>query len=348
MSKRLSGWGIGAGGVATIVAITGCSGSGSGVASGLESSERFVADEAVRVDRSSGSASSSELGRRPDEGFATVGTSTGSWERVQPLLAEAAGGIVLEEVAHEMKLTIEMRRRGLRLTPAMIEREQLLLRESLETDDATVGPDEAQRVLNQIRRQRGLGPERFEALLRRTAMLRALVQDRVQVDPVSVERAYRIRFGERRRVRIITADTVEQAELARDRVVAGESFSRIAAELSTDASAVRGGVIEPISPADPTYPDALRSARMAVGEISQPIVMEIDGPAQVAVVVLDEVIVRDAAPSLEQARAGLERLVRLREERILMDALSRRLIGEAQIAPLDDAAAWSWRSRTGG
>lgn len=333
---------------ACLVAMAGCSGgSGSGVDSGLEASERYVADRAVRVERPGSPGNSTRETAGP---FATVAGSSVDWERVKPLLAEAAGGIVLEEVALEMMLEGEMRRRGLRLTPAMVEREQLLLRESLEADDASGNADEAQRLLDQIRRQRGLGPERYEGLLRRTAMLRALVQDRVQVDPVSVERAYRIRYEPRMRVRIITADTVEQAERARQRVLAGEAFSRVAAEVSTDVSSVRGGVIEPISPSDPTYPDALRSAiaRMSVGEVSRPIVMEVDGPAQVAVVVLDEVVRPERTPSLESVRAELERLVRLREERLLMDALSRRLLGEARVTPMDDAAMWSWRSRSGG
>ncbi|MFB3431713.1 MAG: peptidyl-prolyl cis-trans isomerase [Phycisphaerales bacterium] len=345
MSKRLSFWGSAA---VAIAAMAGCSGgSGSGVGSGLEASERYVADRAVRVERPASPGNSTRETAGP---FATVAGSSVDWERVKPLLAEAAGGIVLEEVALEMMLEGEMRRRGLRLTPAMVEREQLLLRESLESDDASGNADEAQRLLDQIRRQRGLGPERYEALLRRTAMLRALVQDRVQVDPVSVERAYRIRYEPRMRVRIITADTVEQAERARQRVLAGEAFSRVAAEVSTDVSSVRGGVIEPISPSDPTYPDALRSAiaRMSVGEVSRPIVMEVDGPAQVAVVVLDEIVRPERTPALESVRAELERLVRLREERLLMDALSRRLLGEARVTPMDDAAMWSWRSRSGG
>lgn len=327
--------------------LAGCAGgSGSGVSSGLEASERYVADREVRVERASEPGGSV---RESGGQFATVAGSAVNWERVKPLLAEAAGGIVLEEVALEMMLEGEMRRRGLRLTPAMVEREQLLLRESLEQDDASGSADEAQRLLDQIRRQRGLGPERYQALLRRTAMLRALVQERVRVDPVSVERAYRIRYEPRMRVRIITADTVDQAERARERVLAGEAFSRVAAEVSTDVSGVRGGVIEPISPADPTYPDALRSAiaRMSVGEVSRPIVMEVDGPAQVAVVVLDEIVRPERTPSLESVRAELERLVRLREERLLMDALSRQLLAEARVTALDAGVSWSWRSRGG-
>src|SRR5690606_18565950 len=112
------------------------------------------------------------------------GTSV-SWERVQPLLAEAAGGFVLEEIALEMMLEAEMRQHGLSLTDAMLERERLLIREAMAADDAARTPDEVQRLLDGVRRRRGLGEQRYEALVRRSAMLRALVQDRVSVDEAS-------------------------------------------------------------------------------------------------------------------------------------------------------------------
>jgi hypothetical protein len=243
-----------------------------------------------------------------------------------------------------------MRQRGMTLTDAMLERERLLLRETLATDEAARSPDEAARLLNEVRRRRGLGPERYDALVRRSAMLRALVQERVVVDRASVERAYRIRHEPRHRVRIITADTVEAAERARMRVVSGDDFSRVAAEVSTDPSSVRGGVVEPISIADPSYPDALRSVlgRMTIGQVSEPIVLDIDGPLQVAVVVLDEMVAPERSVTFDEVRAELERLVRLREERLLMDALSRQLLGGARVVPVDGAANWSWRSRRNG
>lgn len=279
-----------------------------------------------------------------------VAGSEVGWDQVGPLLAEAAGGIVLEEVALETMLRAELRERGLALTDAMLERERLLLRESLAMDDAARNADEAQRLLDGVRRRRGLGPERFESLVRRSAMLRALVQERVVVDEASVERAYRIRYEPTRRVRIITTDTVAEAERARARIEGGESFSRIAAEVSTDASAVRGGVVEPISTADPSYPDAIRRVlgRMSVGELSAPIVLDVDGQLQVALVVLDEIVAPEREATLAEVRAELERLVRLREERLLMDALSRQLLAQARVVPVDRSAAWSWDSRRGG
>lgn len=311
--------------------------------SGLEASERYVADRPVRREQGSVSV--------PSSGgvFATVAGSDVNWERVRPLLAEAAGGIVLEEIALEMMLVGEMRQRGLVLTDAMIERELVLLRDSLSSDEAARSPDEAQRLLDEVRRRRGLGPERFEALLRRSAMLRALVQDRVVVDSASVERAYRIRHEARHRVRILTTDRVDDAQRARARVLAGEEFSRVAAEVSTDTSAVRGGVVEPISIADPSYPDALRRVigRMTVGQVSEPVVLDADGPPQIAVVVLDEIVEPERSVTLAQVRGELERLVRLREERLLMDSLSRQLLGQARVSPVDGSGAWSWRSRQG-
>lgn len=325
-------------------AMVGCSGGG-GPSSGLEASERYVADRS----RDTRPAATDQTVRRENrsEIFATVAGSNITWEQIRPLLAEAAGGIVLEEIALEVMLISEMRGRGLTLTDAAIEREELLLRETLAIDDAARNADEAQRLLDGVRSRRGLGPERYAALLRRSAMLRALVQERVVIDQASLQRAYRIRYEPANRVRIITTDSVDQAQRALARIRGGESFSRVAAEVSTDPSAVRGGVVEPISTADPTYPDAIRSAlsRMTVGDISDPIALDVDGRLQFAVVVLDETVPPQREASFEQVRAELERLVRLREERLLMDALSRQLLAQARVAPVDRAAAWSWDSR---
>lgn len=327
--------------------MTGCAGGGS-TTSGLEASERYVAERSQQARPASASDQTVQRTNR-SEAFAIVAGSEVSWDEVRPLLAEAAGGLVLEEIALETMLRAEMRGRGLTLTDAMLERERLLLRETLAMDDAARNADEAQRLLDGVRRRRGLGPERFDALVRRSAMLRSLVQDRVVIDEASVERAYRIRYEPTRRVRIITTDTVAEAERARTRIEAGESFSRVAAEVSTDPSSVRGGVVEPISTADPTYPDALRQVlgRMSEGELSAPIVLDVEGRLQVALVVLDEVVAPERAASIEQVRAELDRLVRLREERLLMDSLSRQLLTQARVVPVDRAAAWSWDSRQG-
>jgi hypothetical protein len=333
--------------------LTGCSGgsdSGSGVTSGLEASERYVA-RGVPGARTNAGVEVEGDGRAGAAAapFATVAGTPVNWDRVQPLLAEAAAGIILEEIALERMLEAEMRSRGLTLTQSMTEREELLLRDSLATD-TTPSADQAQRLLDEIRRQRGLGPQRYQSLLRRNAMLRTLVQDRVTIDEASIERAYRIRYEPSLRVRIITTDTIEQAERARARLAAGEDFSRVAAEVSTDPSAVRGGVVEPINPADPTYPDALRRtlSAMTPGQLSDPIILDVDGPPQIALVILDEVVPPERRATRQQARAELERLVRLREERLLMDALSRRLLREARVRPIDPAAAWSWDSRQPG
>ena len=47
----------------------------------------------------------------------------------------------------------------------------------------------------------------------------------------------------------------------------------------------------------------------------------------------------------EPVRTDLERLVRLNQERILMDTLARRLMTEASLTIIDDRIKWSWDSR---
>jgi hypothetical protein len=49
--------------------------------------------------------------------------------------------------------------------------------------------------------------------------------------------------------------------------------------------------------------------------------------------------------SFEQALPSLERLVRLRQERLLMDRLARNLLAQARITVFDESLNWAWQNR---
>jgi len=64
-------------------------------------------------------------------------------------------------------------------------------------------------------------------------------------------------------------------------------------------------------------------------------------------VLVEHVLPRSGVP-IEQAAASLREDVRLRQERLLMDRLARRLLESAAVRVLDPALNWSWRSRAPG
>ena len=124
----------------------------------------------------------------------------------------------------------------------------------------------------------------------------------------------------------------------------GVSFADVAVEMSTDSSAPRGGLLEPISAVDPAYPEALRQVlfNLNIGEMSDPILLD----NKYAVIMLVKRIAPDEI-KLEDVRPALTRQVRINQERILMDQLARTMMADVSVTIFDDALneAWSRRGR---
>ena len=251
---------------------------------------------------------------------------------IAPLLLEAAGSIVIEEVALDLAIYAEARRLGVDVAADEIARELDLFLDAV--TDAGLAPAGTARdqLLFDIRRARGLGPERFDRMLRRSALLRALVRDDDAVTDEMIALAHRISHGERRRPRLITTATLADAQAALDSIRDGMDFAEAAARFSTDPSALRSGLVEPISPADPSYPDALRAtlARMTVGEVRGPIAID----AGYALARLEEIL-PPTGVTLDESRDSLARTLRLQEERRRMAAYADRLLDRAEVRMLD-------------
>lgn len=263
-----------------------------------------------------------------------------------PTLLEASGSEALEEFALLQRLRSETADRGIVVTPEMIESERRLLRNTF-ADAAGDSEARAGALLDAFLAARGLGTARLEALLERNAMLRALVAPEVVVDDRAVRTAYDIVHGPRYRVRLIVAPTREAAsrlrsQLVADEPVSGARFGELAARASNDPSAARGGLIEPISPADERYPATLRSTlpTLEPGTVS-PVLAFRNG---FALALLEESI-PPTGVALDDARPVLERDVRLQGERRLMDTLARTFLADMRIVPIDPSLDWSWRSR---
>ncbi len=267
---------------------------------------------------------------------ASLQTTTITWNDLHDTLVEAAGATALEEAVLDTLLAQEAANLELIITPVDIENEERTLLTSLDQN-----PQTAQQLLLQLRAQRALGPHRYQSLLRRTATMRAIVAPNVNLTEESLELARTIRFGEKHQLRIITAPSLIEAQTAIRALDRNEPFPEVAAKLSTDSSAPRGGLIEPLSLADPSYPAAVRTAarNLAPADISNPIAIE----GGYAIIQLIEIIPANTPPGaelllLEDARAE--------QERILMTQLARRLLAGAQLNIFDPALETAWNRRT--
>jgi hypothetical protein len=251
------------------------------------------------------------------------------------------GGAVLQEVALERLLAEACAREGITITEEDLARERRLLIDTLADDDVATDDATRKELLGVLLRSRNLGEAGFDALLRRTAMSRALVRDEMTLSEDAIRRAADLRFGERYRARLIVTSTPAQGAEALRRLRAGEAFADVAAELSTDASAGAGGRIPLINPADLSWPAAIRRAVRStpIGEPTPLIAIE-NGYA--LLVVEDVIVPDDGGRTEEEKRALARRDARLEAERLLMARLARDLLASADVDIPERALERSW------
>ncbi len=269
----------------------------------------------------------------PSRPIALVNRDRITIAEIEPELLEAIGGRVVQEHVLDVTLARTAAREGIVIDSSDVERERTMLVANLADD-----PDRGERLLEELRRSQGLGPIRFEALLRRNAMLRRLVARDVDVTEVVTRGAHDLRHGPKRVTRIIAVEDLRTAAEARGRLAAGTPFATVATETSVDASAARGGLLSPISRLDPSWPTAFREQvfELDLGSVSDPI--QVDGRV---LIVLVESETPATGVTFEAGRADAEADARLAVERLLMERLARRLMPEARIEALDPSLRWS-------
>jgi len=268
-----------------------------------------------------GEVQSGEARPAPPRSAAPVAIVDGasvSWETLRAPIVEAAGTTILRDAVLDVRLARRLAADGRTVTDAMVERERELLLETLDP-----ARERALELLASLRARQGLGPVRFEALLRRNAGLRALVARSVSVDEEGLASVHDLRHGPKRIARVGVFASLAEAERFRSDLAKGAGdFTRLAVERSLDESAARGGLLAPVARRDPSYPESLRAAIYAtpVGAISEPV---LDGARFFVVAVLEERPGDGTDPS--SVRAESAHYLRLSRERLLMDALAREL-----------------------
>jgi parvulin-like peptidyl-prolyl isomerase len=268
------------------------------------------------------------------------------------MLAEAAGAVVLEEVILGRVLERECAVQSVVVAERETQFERDLLLTTL-ASAARASAADGEQLLREVRVSRGLGDRRFTELLRRNAMLRALVNKAagpagVVVSPDDLDQAFALKYGPRVGVRLILVRSQDEAAAVMKRLDAGEKFGDVAATASVDPSRLRGGLLDPISPVDTSYPLAVRRAieETETGKHSQPVMVTWEAQPGFAIVRVEERL-----PGREVDRTSVEKEVeaevRAVRERALMDRLARRLIDEAaaKLSVLDPNLEWSWRTR---
>lgn len=276
---------------------------------------------------------------------AVIGGETYTISQISPYLAEAAGALVLEELMVTRAAEAELARSGRALTQFDLDNERTELARALDVNRTGADPEQ---LVDSVRRARGLGPERFSLLVRRTAALRKLVSPDVTVSDAEIALAHQVRYGPRQRVRMLMSATEREAagflgELQTlDAATRRARFIELAMERSIDASGAAGGLLEPISAADPAYPLAVRTtiSSLQPGQLSPVIALS----PNYAIVLVEETI-PDQGVQVDTVRETLRDDLRRRQERLLMDRKAQAIIEGSGITVVDPALQWSWRTR---
>ncbi len=280
-----------------------------------------------------------------------------TWNDLHPGLAEAAGAAALEEAVLDRVLAERAAQLAITVDDRSVDAEKQALSHAVETE-AAMSADQAATQLERLRRVRGLGPARFDALLLRNARLRAIVRAESPADvtpsPEQIEQEDRIANGERCRVRVFFTPSQATCSRVRDAVLGERSgtptgtdaalltsarFADAAVRESSDPSARAGGLLDAVSPSDPAVPEAIRRSlgTLQPGEVS-PVLVAGNGFALV--------LMESRFPAGRTVgREELEQRLRTKLERLAMERLAREAVATSGVSVLDPSLAWSWESR---
>ncbi|QDU71686.1 peptidylprolyl isomerase [Mucisphaera calidilacus] len=289
---------------------------------------------------SGGSGSTAPASSSPPSVVAYVGGDRVSQSDLYALIAPESRAAALANYVIQRGVDRRLSSLGLAITEVEVDAERERLLRTLSED-----PDEAARLLESLRQERGLDREAFERTLHQTAGLRAVVAPDVEVTDEAIERAYELRYGPRVQARIITVERLAEASEVMRRLQEGEGFfATIAGEVSTDPSAVRGGLLDPLSPLDPTLPDAIRASLRSLPDrpagLSDILTLE----RGFAILKYERTVLPDTR-TLDELRDELAISVRMRAESLRMRELARVLLTEVEITMLDSRLQEAWTRR---
>jgi parvulin-like peptidyl-prolyl isomerase len=266
---------------------------------------------------------------------AKIGNTRINLADLTPAMIEASGGQVLSEKV----LTLKLKEK---LGKTIITQDQIQAERSSFVKSLHDNPQLAEQLLAQLRQREGLGPKRFEDFLFRQAALRYLVQSDVVVTDAAIQQAYELKFGPTSVIQVLTVDNPTTAVKILNRARQGEDFGKLVQEFSQNQeSKAFNGMLEPISPADASYPSALHKAiaRLQVGQISDVVALE-NG---FAILKLLSKNPRQSV-TLDDVKASLAEKVRRDVEQMLMRQLASTLLTQTDVVVLDRDLNQSWQA----
>lgn len=208
-----------------------------------------------------------------DEVVARVGDVTVTMSELQPTLVEGYGLNVMLNLVRLELAQKEAAKADVTVSDAdyVAEREMTFSRmfQDAKRED---WPQLQQQFFEQ---QRVTEPE-FNLVLRLNATLRKIAEPALKnsISDANLDAAFRAMYGERVKVRHIQGSNLQEMQEAKRRLAAGESFEKVAEEMSRNAkTGAVGGLLPEFSRATTDVPQSFKDAAFSLkeGEISDPV-----------------------------------------------------------------------------
>jgi foldase protein PrsA len=184
-------------------------------------------------------------------------------------LVRVHGLLIPEMLIHDLLIDQEAKRRGVSVGPEDVAAENDISLRNVFPPGTT--PDQRERLLDQLLRDRGLTRELWEATVRRNALLRKMVAPGVTVTEDLVKAEFARAYGAKVEVRQIRLPSVEEAQKILALAEKGDDFAKLARDYSTDTiTAPKGGLLPVFTRQDTFVPRAVRDAAFALkdGQVS--------------------------------------------------------------------------------
>ena len=268
--------------------------------------------------------------------IARVNGETISYDEFTKILYASAGARVLRQMVALAAVRQVAQNEKIELTAPDFDREvERILSEISPGIDATgrkLTPEDRQRILQVILKQRGISRDEFDLGIKRQAYLRAVARKQLEkmvITEDQLKAEYDHTFGPRRDIRAIVVNKMELAQRVHAELGQGLDFSKLAEKYSQDvASGRQGGRIGVVGRSEPGIsPEVLQVVfGLAEGSFSPPIkVGDVYWLVQV-----DTVIPPEPRP-LSAVKDDLKKSISARVERQLMERIDKDVLIKSEI-----------------
>ncbi|MFP4105848.1 MAG: peptidylprolyl isomerase [Phycisphaerae bacterium] len=194
---------------------------------------------------------------------------------------------------------------------------------------SATGPNQRQRLLRQLLQRQRVSEAQWQLTMRRNALLRKLVVDRIRVTEKELDREFGRKYGRQLIIRHIQTATLNDAQkVISEAKKPGADFAELAKQYSTNPSGKTGGLLGPVTAESYNILPAIKSTALQMdtpGEISDPV------QVGTAFHVLKlERIEEPKDVKLAEVREEITRDVRYRKSAALQQTLLKRLITQAE------------------